>query len=200
MDNNLVPEKIQPVFDNKIQFSKINLDEDYSKKWNNNNNDFICLTKNGELLRPTLYRIGGIGPSKPNEDGYYVLLKYVEAFYSDEIMSMSAEHYKKHNIKNIKHTANHLEAKWVIIDKFGNEKIELDNFNSPHLVKNSCIYSIKGKYYNIETNELYCYTNETCESSEFLFLENRYNFGDCKDKPLGVYKINKKDGSFEIFK
>ena len=35
-----------------LQLSPIQVNQDYLNEWNNNNNDFVCLTKNGELLIP----------------------------------------------------------------------------------------------------------------------------------------------------
>ena len=123
-----------------IQFSKISLKEDYCKKWNIHLNDFLVLTRNGELIRNVLYRIGGLNNPKLNKDRYFLLLKHVEAFYSAEIMKHSKS---KDN--------RYLESKWCILDINGNEKVEFDSFKSPHLVKDSCIYSLDNKYYNIET-------------------------------------------------
>ena len=37
-----------------LQLSSIQVNQNYLNEWNNNSNDFVCLTKNGELLRPTL--------------------------------------------------------------------------------------------------------------------------------------------------
>jgi len=168
--------------DNLVQLGRISINEDYRKKWNIYENDFVCLTKNSELIRNTLYRIGGLGNPKLNE-GYFMLLKYVEAFYSD---SITKEKEKK----------PHLEGRWCILDKDGNEKVEFEQFSSPYLVKNSQIYSIGGKYYNIENGEFYCHVYTAMESSEFLFLENCYD--DDKSR-RGVMKINKKDGSWVLF-
>lgn len=166
-----------------LQFSKMIINEDYCKKWNNNLEDFICLTKNGKLVRNTLYRIGGLNFPKLNDDEYFMLLKHVEAFYSDDITK-------------IKKNKPHLEGRWCILDKSGNEKVEFDQFKYPYLVKDSQIYSVDGKYYNIESGEFYCDTREAIESSEFLFLDNKYDKDETK---CGVMKIHKKNGSWELF-
>ena len=169
-----------------LQFGIVTLDEAYCKKWNINSQDFVCLVKNGELLRNTLYRIGGLNNPKLNKDKYFMLLKQVESFYDKEILKLSGSKDPKH-----------LEGKWCILDKEGNEKIVFENkLNYPRLVENSCIYSIGGNYYNIETGEFYCNASEVIESTDYLFLENRYD----KDKTKrGIMKINKKDGSWELF-
>ena len=166
-----------------LEFSPISIREDYRLKWNINPDDFICLTKNGQLLRNTLYRIGGMDTPKLGKDEYFMLLKHVEAFYPDSITKITKD-------------KSHLESRWCILDKNGNEKVEFDSFKSPYLVKDSVIYSINGKYYNIETGEFYCDTSSSMQSEEFLFLENRF------DKDIsrrGVMKINKKKGDWELF-
>ncbi len=170
-----------------LQFSKIAVSEEYSKEWNIHENDFIGLTRNGELLRNVLYRIGGLNTPKLNEDEYFCLIKHVEAFYSKDIMKIS----KSNNPK-------HLQGVWCILDKNGNEKVEFPPFKSPYLVKDSCIYSLDNNYYNIETGEKYgCYTYSSVQSKEFLFLDNSYDKDNSK---RGVMKINKKDGTFELFR
>jgi hypothetical protein len=172
-----------------LQFSKIDINEDYCKKWNVRPKDFICLTRNGELLRPTLYRIGGLNTPKLNKDEYFMLIKHVEAYYSKDIMKGSKSQDPKH-----------LDGWWCILDKHGNEKVVFEPakypLTYPYLVADSCIYSIGGKYHNIETGEFYCDTSSSMTSADFLFLENRFD----KDKSRrGVMKINKKSGLWELF-
>lgn len=169
--------------DGVLQFSPITLNDDYRKIWDIREKDFICLTKDGELIRNTLYRIGGLNNPNPKKDEYFMLLKCTEAFYSDDITKNKTE--KRH----IKHC-------WCILDRYGNEKVEFDSFDSPYLVNNSQIYSIKGNYYNIETGEFYCHTSNSMRSSEFLFLDNRY---DQDKERCGIMKINKKDGTWVLF-
>jgi len=168
-----------------LQFSKIAINEEYYKKWNIHLNDFVCLTKNGKLLRNTLYRIGGLNYPKLNKDEYFMLIKHVEAFYTKDIMTMCKSKDPKH-----------LEGYWCILDKNGNEKVEFKEFEHPYLIGNSCIYSIKGKFYNIETGEFYCDSSTSMGSTDYLFLENRYDNDKSK---RGVMKINKKNGSWELF-
>ncbi|MDA3780883.1 MAG: hypothetical protein PF487_11795 [Bacteroidales bacterium] len=168
-----------------LQLSKISINEDYCKKWNIYLNDFVCLTKNGELLRNTLYRIGGLNSPKLNEDKYFLLIKHVEAYYSKDIIRMSENKDPKH-----------LEGRWCILDKNGNEKVEFEQFEIPYLINDSCIYSIDGKYYNIENGEFYCDSSVTMQSTDYLFLENRYDEDKSK---CGIMKINKQNGSWELF-
>ena len=169
--------------DNLLQFSPITITEEYRKKWNIHLTDFVCLTSNGELVRPTLYRIGGIGTPKLNVDRYFMLLKHVEAFYTDDITKVMKD-------------KPHLESRWCILDIHGNEKVELESFSSPYLIDDSCVYSIDRKYYNIETGEPYCTSYDKMESTESIFLNNSYD--DDKSK-RGVMKISKADGSWEFF-
>ena len=176
-----------------LQLSPIQVNQDYLNEWNNNCNDFVCLTKNGELLRPTLYRIGGLNNPKLGKDKYFMLLKYVEAVYDYDFIKKC---YPNKSRKELELQRKHLEGRWCIIDKNGVEKKEFDQFKSPYIKKGSCIYSVDSNYYNIETGEFYCNSLKSMESTEFLFLENPY------DKDLskkGVMKINKKDGSWSVF-
>ena len=169
--------------DGSLQLSPISIKEDYRKKWNIHEKDFVCLTKNGELISNSLYRVGGFGGDIKKD--YFLLLKHVEAFYSKDILRMSKNNDPKH-----------LEGRWCIIDKNGFEKVEFPNFKHPYLVTDSCLYSIDGNYYNIETGEFYCSANSSMVSADYLFLENTYD----KDKSKrGVMKINKKDGTWVLF-
>jgi len=164
-----------------LQLCTFKINEDYRNKWNIHQGDFVLLTKNGEIIRETLYRVGGFGGDIKKD--YFLLLKHVEAHYSDSITKVDKD-------------KPHLEARWCIIDKHGNEKVEFDEFKHPYLVKDSIIYSIDGKYYNIETGEFYCDTSDHIESKEFLFLENKY---DQNHSRRGVMQINKKDGTWVLF-
>ncbi len=167
-----------------LQLSKITLREDYCKEWNENMHDFVVLTKNEQLINKSIYRVGGLG-SKPDGKNYFMLLKYVEAYYPADIMKSCQNKDPKH-----------LQGRWCILDKDGNEKVLFDTFKSPYLVKNSCIYSIEQNYYNIETGELYCKAYTSMSSSEYLFLNNEFDNDLTK---RGVMKINKKDGTWELF-
>lgn len=169
---------------NDLQLSKIILKDDYVKEWNIYLNDFVCLTRNGELIRNTLYRIGGINSFDLKKDKYFMLLKYVEAYYSKDILKMS---------KSSK--AKHLESRWCILDSDGNEKVEFKSFQSAYLIKNSCIYTYDNNYYNIETKELYCNAYKSIQTENYLLLDNAYDKDELK---RGVMKINKKTGEFEI--
>ena len=169
-----------------LQITPIQINEDYAKKWNERLRDFVCITKNGELLNPTLYRVGGIGTNKIKGLKYFMLLKHVEAYYDKSITDCTGTKDPKH-----------LESRWCIIDEYGTEKVEFKQFTHPSLIKDSCIYSIDSNWYNIETGELYCNSYHTLESNQYLFLENRYDKN--KDK-CGILKIDKLTGTFELFK
>ncbi len=168
--------------DTALQLSHIDINEEYRKKWNVHEQDFVLLTRNGEPIRNTLYRVGGLGASL--KDDYFMILKHTEAFYDD---TLTKDKNKK----------PHLESCWCILDnKNGIEKVTFKPFASPYLVKNTPIFSLDSKYYNIETGELYCNSYSKMECKDFVFLDNAYD--DDKSK-RGVMKINKKDGTWELF-
>lgn len=165
----------------EIKFAKAIIDPEYRKKWNIRQDDFICLTRNGKLIRDTLYREGGIRKEQGN---YYLLMKHVESMYQDHITTDSDKKL-------------HLAIFWCILDKQGNEKVICKEFECAHIVKNSIIYSLNSSYFNIETGEFYCKASNYMESENYLFLDNK--FDEDKSK-RGVLKINKKDGSKELLK
>lgn len=174
-----------------LQLSPIQVNEGYCKEWNERMTDFVVLTKNGELISNSLYRVGGFG-ADINQD-YFMLLKYVESVYEIDFLKRC---YPNKSNKQLELEKKHLAGCWCILDKNGVEKKVFDQFKTPYIKKGSCIYSVDSNYYNIETGEFYCNSSKLMESSEFLFLENPY------DKDLskkGVMKINKKDGSWSVF-
>ena len=154
-----------------LQFSPIILNEEYRKIWSIFNDDFICITKNGKVINNNIYRIGGRNTPNLEKDNYFSVIKYLE------------------------NQKGYLEGRWCIFNKNGLEKVEFAQFKIPYLVKNSCIYSIDSNYYNIETGEHYCYSSTSIESKDFLFLESRF----AKDKSVGIMKIDKKTGDWELF-
>ena len=176
---------IQKFNDGKLQFGRVTIDEAYRKEWNEHCNDFVLLCRGDQPIRNTLYRVGGMGTPKLNVDEYYLLLKYTEAFYPQDILKMSGNKDPKH-----------LEGNWVILNKNGDEKVVFPHFKSPYLIKDSVLYSIDNNYYNIETGFMYCQSYKHMESNDFVFLDNAYDNDKSK---RGVMKINKKDGTFELF-
>lgn len=188
---------IQKNTDSGLQLCKIDVNEEYRKKWNIHQNDFVCLTKNGELISNNLYRIGGMNNPNLEKDNYFMLIKHVEAIYDFDFIKKC---YPNNSKKQLELQRKHLEDRWVIIDKNGVEKVECQKLKHPYLVKDSCIYSIESKYHNIETGYFYCESSKSMESKEFIFLENIYNFREKDESKIGIMKINKKDGSYEVFK
>ena len=176
-----------------LQITPIQINEDYAKEWNESNRDFVVITKNEELLNPTLYRVGGMGTNKIKGKKYFMLLKYVENIYEFKFIK---ECYPNKNNKELELQRKHLESRWCIIDEFGTEKVEFKQFESPYITQDSCIYSLDSKYYNIETKELYCQSYHSLNSKEYLFLENK--FDDNKEK-RGILKIDKITGECELF-
>jgi hypothetical protein len=169
---------------NVIQLTPINVKYDYLEKWNSTHyNDFYVLTLNDSILRNTLYRKGGLNEPNPQKDKYFMLLKYVQAYYDD-------------NITTDKNKKPHLKGKWCILNSLGEEMVEFEQFSHPYIIKNSVIYSINSKYYNIETGEFYCKAFDKVESDDYLFLQNDYDNNHYK---RGVMMINKKDGSYVIY-
>lgn len=158
------------------------LNAEYRKQWNVDQNDFVVLTMNGQLINDSIYTTGLFRPNFV-KDKYSVLIKHAETYYEEPISYCKGKY-------------GHLEGRCCIIDQLGNEKVELDQFQTPYIVHDSCIYSVDNNYYNIETGELYCAANGSMSSNEFLFLWNRFG----KDKSrLGVMKIEKSTGKYEIF-
>jgi len=189
-----LPAQIKRNPEGPLALNQIIVDADYAQKWNADAKDFVLLTKGGEVLRNTLYRVGGLNFNlKVGIDKYFLLLKYSEDIYDTDFIKRC---YPNKSSKDQESARKHLKYQWVIIDFNGNEKVEFPQFASPYLVKDSCVYSLDRKYYNIETKELYCYSHDSLESRDFLFLNNA--FDDDKSK-RGVMKINKISGSFELF-
>ncbi len=176
----------EEINDNKVKLSPIQVNEEYLREWNESSRDFVMLTVNGNLISNSLYRLGGMG-KKPDGENYFMLLKYVEAYYDIEWL------------RRIKSNSGpkHLESRWCILDKNGIEKFVANGYDNPYLIKNSCIYSLKNCYYNAETNELYCESYTKMESDSFVFLDNKY---DKDESRRGVWQINKKDGTYTILK
>ncbi len=165
-----------------LQLSEITVNADYHKKWNiGSMSNFLVLTRGEEIVRNTLYRVGGLGQANLN-DRYFMLIKYVEAYYPDNITRDKARK---------PHLANH----WCILDREGNEKVVFDSFKNGYLVKDSPIYHMDSNYYNIEDGELYCRSSNSMESSKYVFLDNKYD--DDKSR-RGIMQISKEDGSYDL--
>ena len=101
-----------------LQITPISLHENYAKEWNVSSKDFVCITKNGELLNPTLYRIGGVRTNKIKDKKYFMLLKYVESIYDFKFIK---ELYPNKTNKELELKRKHLESRWCILDEFGIE-------------------------------------------------------------------------------
>jgi len=168
-----------------LELNPIQLNDDYRKKWNVHHlSDFKLLCNDGVKISDTLYRVSGFGVNL--KDDYFMLLKQVEAMYSKDIMEMCTGKNKD---------PKHLEQQWCIIDKNGKEKVNFNEFDSPYLT-GGVVYSLKNKYYNIETGYCYCtYSSYEMKTEHYIFLNNQ--FDDDKNK-RGVIKINKADGSYEL--
>ena len=148
---------------NTIELRPVKIDSKYAEKWNECMTDFCHLYKNGKKVSNTLYRIGGHGVNL--KDSYFLILKHVESHYDDDITTD----------KKLK---RHLAAHWCIIDNNGDEKVVFEKFASPYLCGGQ-IYTLKNKYYNIETGYLYCSSYTFIKSEKFLFLEKSKNIQRC---------------------
>lgn len=178
-----------------LDLNKIDVKQEYLDEWNNRCKDFLVLTLNGEILRNTLYRKGGLNSLNVKTDKYFMLLKYSEDLYSKEFIKKC---YPKKNAKEQEKHIKHLKAEWVIIDYKGIEKVVFKDLSHGYLVSpDSVLYMIDSNYYNIETGFKYGYTTNSIQSEDFVFLDNKYEKDEAKK---GVMKINKIDGSFEMFK
>lgn len=183
----------QENIDTGLQLCRIIPTQEYSKEWNlQHYTDFCVLSKNGKLLRNQLYRIGCLNSVDLAKDKYFMLLKYSECIHTNEYIQ---EYYPGLTKEEQEKKRKTLSYVCVILDKEGNEKIVFNENDNVFLCKNSCIYSSKGNYFNIDNGYCYGYGN-VVESDEFLFLENNYDQDISK---RGVLKINKQDGSYELF-
>jgi hypothetical protein len=163
-----------------IEFKPVIIDEDYRKKWNIHNRDFIQLYKDGVKISDTFYRIGGIGGDWT--DGYIMLLKYVEAYYDDVVTKDKKQ-------------KPHLENQWCILNEDGIEKVNFNRFEDPYL-KGGVIYSCGSKYYNIETGEYYGESYNCMHTKDYIFINNAYD----KDKTKrGILRIHKFNGAVKLY-
>ncbi len=167
-----------------LELCSIDVNEDYLKKWNSTHyKDFKLLCNNGIPLNDTLYRLGGISNMSDLKNDYFLILKYVEAFYED-------------NITKNKNEKRYLDGRWCIVDKFGNEKVVFTkSIDNPYL-KGGLLYVINNKYYNIETGYCYGTAYKSMDSDEYLFIDNSY---DTDKSKRGILKINKKTGEYTTY-
>lgn len=163
-----------------VELTDFYLDEEYSKKWNVHQKDFVKLTRNGVPVNDSLYRTGMFeGKFK---DGYCLFLKHTEAFYEDSITTDAKR-------------KPHLKSEWCIVDINGVEKKVFNQFENVYLC-GGVIYTVNNAYYNIETGEFISVNSRSITSNEYIFSEDHFNRDESK---RGVYKIRKSDGSVELF-
>lgn len=163
-----------------LQLTPIELDEDYCRKWNTHERDFVQLTRNGVPINNSIYRTGMFGGKF--KDGYTLLLKYTEGLYDDSITRDEAR-------------KRHLDGIWCIVDKNGVEKVHFKKFENAYL-SGGVIYTVNRNYYNIETGELIGSATTSIASDDYIFLEDHFN----KDKSRrGVIQVKKSDGSWQLY-
>lgn len=187
MQNQQLATRPEPLTGGPLVLCPVTVNAAYAKEWDATLGDFLLLTRNGEVLRDTLYRVGGMGTKDVAGKPYFILLKHIESFYPADIIRMS-----RSGRKDGKHLASHA----CILDHLGNERVVCNQFAYPYLVKNSAIYSIEGDYSNIETGENYGKPSKTMETTEYLFLDFPYHKDEAR---RGVLKINKKNNASELF-
>lgn len=115
-------------------------------------NDVYQIYKNSELLNDLYYRFGGLSSIKNIFDRYFMLLEYKE----DKTFSDGLNH-----------------GNWVIMDSYGviHKKFEL--YQHAYLIKDSVLYSLNGKLYNIITDECYGY-GKTMVLENSVILHREY--------------------------
>lgn len=175
---------------NKIELRKAEVSDEYRKKWNDHGMTYYHLYVNGVKKSDNLYRKGGFFNDSNLNNDYFILLKQVEDYYNDTITT---------DLKDKPHLAQHS----TIINNNGDERYVADHFDTIYHL-GGVVFSIKniggeGKIMNVLTGEIYSkgYYDITMSSEEYVFVDNR--FTKDKDKK-GVLKINKSNGSYELFK
>lgn len=172
-----------------LSLGKITLDEDYAKEWNAQHmSDFVTILKNGEILKPVLYRLGGVNFNLDvKKDRFFMLLKYNEAYYADDLMKRSGSKAPR--------TKKYLKDVWCIFNDKGEELYESVEYGtSPYLIKDAPIFSIGGKYYNLLTKEYLGQPSTIIKNDSFMIFDNQYE----KDEKIkGIIKINRIDASYE---
>ena len=163
----------------KLELRPVELESKYKEKWNETRSDFLNLYLDDNKVSNTLYRVGGFGAKV--KDGYFLLLKYVENLYAD-------------NITKVLEDKRHLSGSWCILNEQGEEKVNFEKFRSPYL-QGGQIYVLDSNYYNIETGYMYCKSyNSALKSKNYLFVSTDYD-DRYKD---GVMQINKLNGKYKI--
>lgn len=192
----IIPSEKDSFEDGILQLSPIIINPEYAQEWNERSTDFMVLSRNGKILRDTLYRVGGLNHGlKVGVDKYFMLLKYTEDIYTTEFMKKC---YPNKSRAEIEKDRKHLKSQWVILDIHGNEKVVIDEFHNPYLVDRNCpIYSVNSNYYNIETGYYYGHSSRSMKSSKYLFLDVYFEKESSKK---GILKIDMTDGTFELFK
>lgn len=163
-----------------IELRPVKIPENYRKKWNISGDDYCHLYINGVKTSNTYWRKGGLRAQL--DEPYFMILKYVEEYFSDKITTD----------KKLK---PHLAGHWCIMDNNCEQKVVFDTHKHGYL-QGGIIYSLENKYYNIETGECYGESYNSISTDKYLFINNEYD----KDKTKrGVLKIDKDDGSTELF-
>lgn len=182
--------------ENKIELRPVELDEKYRKRWNVSKslNDFVQLYINGKKVNNSIYRVGGFGVNL--NEKYFMLLKQVESNYSKSVMTETKKFAKSQGYEPNR-SSRYLANCSCIIDNNGVEKKVFENTIGYPYLCGGCVYVINNDYHNIETDELYCSSSSgSFRTKDSIFINNEFD----RDKSKrGVLKINKNDGSYELF-
>lgn len=172
-----------------LSLGKITLDENYAKEWNvHHMSDFVTILKNGEILKPVLYRLSGVNHNLDlKKDRFFMLLKYTEAYHTDDIMKRCGNKAPRTN--------KYLKSVWCIFNDKGEELYEsIEYGTSPYLIKDAPIFSVNNKYYNLLTKEYLGQPSTIIKNDSFMIFDNQCE----KDEKIkGILKINKIDASYE---
>lgn len=128
------------------------------------------LYKGDQKLSEEVFRVGGLGGSFKN--GYCSLLHYPDLqVYEDSITGLSC-----------------------IVDQQGRIVLEAERYHYIYLLK-GVLATMDQVVYNLLTGEAIVKYTQTIQGKNYLFAENSYNEGF----PKGVYQIDCRTGTFQIF-
>lgn len=150
----------------------------------NNTLNYGQLYRNGIKLNENIFRIGGLCTGF-NDNPYCMLI-----YYGNTTSKLK-------DCRDINSIGFH-----CIIDTNGDIKLQAKNeFYSKLYYLKGCIAVDNDLYYDLETGKVIAKGNTRIESTKYLFVENKYNWGTDKNKyPIGVTMIDWETGICKHFK
>jgi hypothetical protein len=148
----------------------------------NNSNNYSYLYKESHLVDTRIFRLGGMSMGFKDKP-------YCNLIYYGQSTS------KLKDAKKIKSFGEH-----CIIDTNGKIVFKQDNVLQFPIYLQGVIVNVKDKYYNLLTGKIIVEGSKSISSTEFLFVEHKYNFDYMHQSPIGVYKIDWNTGEYEYFK